>query len=195
MSAPNPVRLIQPRRHRDARGWLEESYVDDRLRTLGIDTMFRQDNHSFSKAVLTLRGLHFQTPPYQQDKLVRCVRGRIFDVAVDLRDGSPTYGHWVGAELSAENGRQLFIPSGFAHAFLTLEENVEVIYKVSGLYAPDHEGGIRWDDPTVAVDWPMPEGRPPVLAPRDAILPSLAGFDSPFSYDQRPLRPIDPEDI
>jgi dTDP-4-dehydrorhamnose 3,5-epimerase len=187
--------MIQPRRHRDERGWFEESFVDDRFRKLGIAATFRQDNHSYSKARFTLRGLHFQTPPHQQDKLIRCVRGRIFDVAVDLRRGSPTFGRWVGAELSADDGRQLFIPSGFAHGFLTLEADCEVTYKVSNLYEPSHEGGIRWDDPTVAITWPLPENERPTLAPRDDRLPSLTEFDTSFAYDGRPLGPIEPESL
>ncbi|MCB8829326.1 dTDP-4-dehydrorhamnose 3,5-epimerase, partial [Escherichia coli] len=112
---------------------------------LGITATFVQDNHSLSVPAFTLRGLQFQTPPRGQDKLVRCIRGRIFDVAVDVRKGSPTYGRWVGSELSAENGHQLFIPIGFAHGFVTLEPDCEVTYKCSDTYAPDHDGGIRWD--------------------------------------------------
>lgn len=187
----SPVRLIQPRRFGDARGWFTEVYSEPAFAALGIPCRFVQDNHSLSIPQYTLRGLHFQTPNRGQDKLVRCIRGRIFDVAVDVRKGSPTYGHWVGAELSAENGHQLFIPIGFAHGFLTLEPNCEVSYKCSDTYAPDHDGGIRWDDPAIGIDWPMPEGIVPELSAKDAVQPLLADFDSPFAYDGHPLLPLD----
>lgn len=186
----NPVRLIEARRFGDARGWFTEVYSDAAFAARGIDCRFVQDNHAFSAAAFTLRGLHFQAPPFGQDKLVRCIRGRIFDVAIDIRAGSPTYGDWVGAELTAENGRQLFVPVGFAHAYLTLEPDCEVTYKVSGTYAPQSEGGIRWDDPAIAVRWPMPAGAVPIVSDKDAILPLLADFATPFAYDGRPLLPI-----
>jgi dTDP-4-dehydrorhamnose 3,5-epimerase len=187
----NPVQLIEPKRHGDARGWFTEVYSERAFVGRGIDCRFVQDNHSLSVPAFTLRGLHFQTPPHGQDKLVRCVRGRIFDVAVDLRAGSPSYGRWVGTELSAENGHQLFVPVGFAHAFLTLEPNCEISYKVSGLYAPECDGGIRWDDPAIGIDWPLPAGVGPELSPKDAALPLLADWQSPFAYDGRPLMPLD----
>ena len=187
---PHPVQLIQPRRFGDTRGWFTEVYSEPAFTTLGIDCRFVQDNHSLSVPKYTLRGLHFQTPPRGQDKLVRCVRGAIFDVAVDLRKGSPTYGRWVGAELSAENGHQLFIPIGFAHGFVTLEDNCEVTYKCSDTYAPDSDGGVRWDDPAISIDWPMPAGTAPELSAKDAVQPLLANFDSPFLYDGRPLAPF-----
>jgi dTDP-4-dehydrorhamnose 3,5-epimerase len=196
--APPPVQLIRPKRFGDARGWFTEVYSVPAFEKFGIQCTFVQDNHSLSVPAFTLRGLHFQTPPRGQDKLVRCVRGRIFDVAVDVRKGSPTYGQWVGAELSAENGHQLFIPIGFAHGFVTLEPDCEVTYKCSDTYAPDHDGGIRWDDPALtAVDgstggivWPMPAGTMPELSAKDAVQPLLADFDSPFPYDGRPLAPL-----
>lgn len=184
----NPVQLIVPKRFGDTRGWFTEVYSVPAFAARGIDCTFVQDNHSLSVPRHVLRGLHFQTPPKGQDKLVRCVRGRIFDVAVDVRHGSPTYGRWVGAELSADNGHQLFIPIGFAHAFLTLEADCEVTYKCSGLYAPDNDGGIRWD--SVGIDWPMPAGTTPELSEKDARLPTLEEFQSPFPYDGRPLGPI-----
>ncbi|MES3097606.1 dTDP-4-dehydrorhamnose 3,5-epimerase [Sphingomonas aerolata] len=187
---PHPVQLIQPRRFGDSRGWFTEVYSKPAFATLGIDCCFIQDNHSLSVPKYTLRGLHFQTPPRGQDKLVRCIRGAIFDVAVDLRKGSPTYGQWVGAELSAENGHQLFIPIGFAHGFVTLQDNCEVTYKCSDTYAPDSDGGVRWDDPSVGIDWPMPAGTAPELSAKDAVQPLLANFDSPFLYDGRPLAPL-----
>lgn len=184
----NPVQLIEPKRFGDARGWFTEVYSEPAFAARGIDCRFVQDNHSLSTAPWTLRGLHFQTPPAGQDKLVRCIRGRIFDVAVDVRRGSPSYGQWVGAELSADNGHQLFIPIGFAHAFLTLEPDCEVTYKCSGLYAPANDGGIRWD--SAGVDWPLPPGTQPELSDKDRALPTLADFNSPFSYDGRPLLPL-----
>jgi dTDP-4-dehydrorhamnose 3,5-epimerase len=192
------VKLISPRRHGDTRGWFTEVYSVPAFTALGIDCTFVQDNHSLSVPAFTLRGLHFQTPPRGQDKLVRCIRGRIFDVAVDVRKGSPTYGQWVGAELSAENGHQLFIPVGFAHGFVTLEPDCEVTYKCSDTYAPDHDGGIRWDDPALTaldgqaggIDWGMPTGETPELSAKDKVQPLLADFDSPFPYDGRPLAPL-----
>lgn len=184
----SPVQLIHPRRHGDARGWFTETYNRETFAARGIDVAFVQDNHSLSAPAFTLRGLHFQTPPRGQDKLVRCIRGRIFDVAVDVRKGSPTYGRWVGAELSAENGDQLFVPVGFAHGFVTLEHDCEVVYKCSDIYAPDHDGGIAWD--SVGIDWPLPAGAMPELSPKDTRQPTLADFDSPFAYDGRPLEPL-----
>lgn len=183
-----PVKLIHPRRHGDARGWFVETYNRDTFADFGINATFVQDNHSLSASTFTLRGLHFQTPPRAQDKIVRCIRGRIFDVVVDVRRASPTYGNWVGAELSAENGDQLFIPVGFAHGFLTLEPDCEVVYKCSDAYAPNHDGGIAWD--SVGIAWPLPLGTTPELSPKDTRQPTLADFDSPFEYDGRPLEPL-----
>jgi len=188
--ASSPVQVIYPHRHDDARGWFTESYNQETFARLGITCTFVQDNHSLSAPAFTLRGLHFQTPTRAQDKLVRCIRGRIFDVAVDVRKGSPTYGQWVGVELSAENGHQLFIPIGFAHGFLTLEENCEVVYKCSDTYAPEQDGGIRWDDPEIGISWPLPAGIAPELSAKDKVQPLLADFDSPFAYDGCPLQPI-----
>ena len=183
-----PVQIIEPRRHGDARGWFVETYNRDTIAALGITCTFVQDNHSLSRPAFTLRGLHFQAPPRAQDKLVRCVRGRIFDVAVDVRRGSPTWGRWVGAELSADNGHQLFIPVGFAHGFLTLEPDCEVVYKCSDTYAPDADGGIAWD--SVGIAWPLPPGNVPELSAKDRRQPALDDFDSPFPYDGRPLTPL-----
>ena len=190
----NPIKLLRPRRFGDDRGWFTETYNSAKYAALGVTVAFKQDNHSLSRSPWVLRGLHFQTPPKGQDKLVRCVRGRIWDVAVDLRRGSPTFGQWVAAELSADNGRQLFVPVGFAHAFLTLEPDCEVEYKVSELYAPDCDGGIRWSDPSIGVAWPL-DGATPVLSDKDQNLPLLAQFDSPFVYDGHPLLPLDPEPL
>lgn len=184
------VRLITPLRHGDARGWFTETYNRDTFAALGIACTFVQDNHSLSAPQFTLRGLHFQTPDRGQDKLVRCIRGRIFDVAVDVRRESRTYGHWVGAELSAQNGHQLFIPIGFAHGFLTLEPDCEVVYKCSDTYAPSHDGGIRWDDPAIGINWPIPADTMPELSAKDRVQPLLADFDSPFPYDGRPMAPL-----
>ncbi|QXT38067.1 dTDP-4-dehydrorhamnose 3,5-epimerase (plasmid) [Sphingomonas sanguinis] len=194
----SPVQLIRPKRHADARGWFTETYNRDAFDALGIACAFVQDNHSLSIPSFTLRGLHFQRPPRAQDKLVRCIRGSIFDVAVDIRKGSPSYGRWVGAELSAENGHQLFIPIGFAHGFITLQERCEVVYKCSDTYAPQQDGGIRWDDPTLTsvdgqgggIDWPLPAGTVPELSDKDKAQPALSDFDSPFAYDGRPLAPL-----
>jgi dTDP-4-dehydrorhamnose 3,5-epimerase len=187
---PNPVFLIPAKRFGDDRGWFTEVYSQRAFPASAGPITFVQDNHSYSKPVGTLRGMHFQTPPFGQDKLVRCIRGRIYDVAVDVRRGSPTYGRYVGAELSAENGAQLFIPIGFAHAFVTLEPDTEVTYKVTNYYAPQNDGGIRWDDKDVGIAWPLPAGVEPTLSPKDTKLPTLAEFDSPFAYDGNPLEPL-----
>lgn len=183
------VTLIKAPRFGDARGWFSETYSERRAESAGVDVRFVQDNQSFSAAAGTVRGLHFQRPPHAQAKLVRCVRGSIMDYAVDIRRGSPTYGKWVGAKLTAEGGEQLYVPAGFAHGFATLEADVEVAYKVSDFYAPDCDGGIVWNDPTIGIDWPLPaEGA--VLSDKDKILPTLAEFDSPFQYDGVPLQPL-----
>ncbi len=187
-----PVKLISPRRFGDERGWFVETYNSEKYALLGVGVQFKQDNHSLSRSPWVLRGLHFQTPPRGQDKLVRCVRGRIWDVAVDVRKHSPTFGQWVAAELSAENGHQLFVPVGFAHGFLTLEPDTEVEYKVSDLYAPECDGGLVWNDPTLAVAWPL-GGAAPLLSDKDTRLPTLAEFDSPFVYDGDPLFPLPSE--
>jgi dTDP-4-dehydrorhamnose 3,5-epimerase len=187
MSIP---RCIVPVRFRDTRGWFVESYNRRRLVEVGIDIEFVQDNHSFSAAKGTLRGLHFQSPPHIQAKLVRCVAGAIWDVVVDLRNGSPTYGGWVAAELTAAGGEQLYVPEGFGHGFVTLTENTEVTYKASGYYAPDCDGGLAWDDPAIGIDWPL-AGMQPVLSDKDRALPGLKDFSSPFSYDGVPLAPLD----
>ncbi|MBU3077162.1 dTDP-4-dehydrorhamnose 3,5-epimerase [Sphingomonas quercus] len=182
----SPVRLIRTRRFADDRGSFCETYVEPRWAAAGVDVRFVQDNESHSVRTGTIRGIHFQRPPHAQAKLVRCVRGRILDYAVDLRRGSPTYGRHVVAELSGANGDQLFIPVGFGHAFVTLEADCIVAYKVSDYYAPDSDGGVLWSDPDLAIDWPLPpEGA--TLSAKDGVLPRLADFDSPFAYDGRPL--------
>lgn len=184
----SPVRLITPRRFADDRGWFCETHSDRNFtRDTGLEIRFVQDNHSLSRPIHTLRGIHFQRPPHAQTKLVRCLRGRIFDVAVDLRRGSPTFGRWVGVELDAASGRQLFIPVGFGHGFVTLETDTEVFYKVDDFYSAECDGGIRWDDPAIGIDWGLPAGAVPLLSPKDVVLPSLSEFDSPFEYDGVPL--------
>ncbi|MBV8683154.1 MAG: dTDP-4-dehydrorhamnose 3,5-epimerase [Caulobacteraceae bacterium] len=188
------VKLVRPRRFGDDRGWFSETWSARASERIGIPREFRQDNHSLSRPARTLRGLHFQVPPHAQAKLVRCVRGRIWDVAVDVRAGSPTFGTWIGAELSAENGNQLFVPVGFAHGFLTLEPDTEVEYKVTDFYSPECDGGLIWDDPDIAVAWPL-GGASPILSPKDAVLPRLADFRSPFVYDGEPLTPLEPEPL
>lgn len=185
----SPVKLIEPRRFGDERGWFSETYSEAGWAAKGVTCRFVQDNHSYSKPAGTIRGIHFQAPPHGQDKLVRCVRGRIMDYAVDLRRGSPTYGHHVAAELTADNGHQLFVPVGFGHAFVTLEPDCEVVYKVSDIYAPQCDGGILWSCPTIGIDWPLPAGGP-TLSDKDRVLPTLADFDSPFTYRGAPLLPL-----
>jgi dTDP-4-dehydrorhamnose 3,5-epimerase len=183
------VRLISLKRFGDERGWFAETYSESKFAQLGIREVFRQDNHSMSVEIGVLRGLHFQRPPHAQAKLVRCIRGRIFDVAVDIRTKSPTYARWVGTELSAENGWELFIPVGFAHGFITLERCTEVEYKVTSPYAPSSEAGITWNDPGVAVAWPLPAGGPSLSA-KDKLLPTLSELESPFVYDGVPAELI-----
>jgi dTDP-4-dehydrorhamnose 3,5-epimerase len=186
----NPVKLIPPVRHGDDRGWFTEVYNQRVFADMGIADRFVQDNHSWSREAGVLRGLHFQTPPFAQAKLIRCIRGSVFDVAADVRKGSPTFGKWVAATLSAANGHQLYVPAGFAHGFLTLEPDTEVTYKVSALYSKAHDSGIAFDDPGIAVAWPL--SGPPVLSPKDEALRAsrLDAFDSPFAYDGHPLRPV-----
>ena len=165
------VRILEPQVFGDARGWFMESWSKKKMEDVGIFVDFVQDNHSFSAQKGTLRGLHYQLNPMAQAKLLRVSRGAIFDVAVDIRRGSPTYAKWVGVELTAENYRQLFIPRGFAHGFITLTDDVEVQYKADNLYAPDCDGNIRWDDPTIGIAWPL---APTVLSEKDAAAPLLA---------------------
>lgn len=184
-----PVILITPKRFGDDRGWFSETWHRGRLADQGVAADFCQDNHSLSRPAGTLRGLHFQTPPHAQAKLVRCIAGSIWDVAVDVRADSPTYGRWVAATLSAANGDQLFIPAGFAHGFVTLEPDTEVVYKVDDYYAPECDGGIAWDDPDIALPWPLAQGGP-VLSDKDRALPRLADWRSPFAYDGVPLAPL-----
>ncbi|WP_456390387.1 dTDP-4-dehydrorhamnose 3,5-epimerase [Profundibacter sp.] len=180
-SLPN-VLLITPRRFGDHRGFFSETWNQQRLRDHGVEIDFVQDNHSFSREQNTVRGLHFQSPPHAQDKLVRCGRGRLFDVAVDIRKGSPTYGQWYGVELSFENGKQLLVPKGFLHGFSTLEPDTEIIYKCSDIYAPECEGAVQFNDPDIGIDWQIDPAKA-VLSEKDTIAPSLAEFQSPFTYE------------
>ncbi len=175
------VKLVKPRRFEDARGFFMETYTRRVFAAEGIICEFVQDNHSRSNSAGTVRGLHFQVPPFAQDKLVRCSAGRIFDVAVDIRRGSPSYGRHVAVELSAANGWQLWIPAGFAHGLLTLEPGTEVQYKVSADYSPAHDAGIFWNDPALAIPWPV-DPASAALSDKDRKLPSLSGFTSPFEY-------------
>ncbi|MCP3475561.1 dTDP-4-dehydrorhamnose 3,5-epimerase [Bradyrhizobium sp. CCGUVB1N3] len=166
------VKLIRSPKFGDHRGFFSETWNKRALREGGLDLDFVQDNHSFSAATGTVRGLHFQIPPRAQAKLVRVVRGAIFDVAVDIRDNSPTYGQHVNAMISAETGSQLLVPAGFAHGFMTLEENTEVLYKVTDYYAPDCDRGILWSDPDLGIEWPLRRARA-VLSDKDSRYPRL----------------------
>ena len=171
---------IVPPRHGDNRGFFGETYSRRRYAEMGIDVEFVQDNHSLSRTVGTLRGLHFQAPPAAQGKLVRCGRGAIFDVAVDIRLGSPTYGQWEGYKLTAENGNQLYVPVGFAHGLVTLEPDSEIVYKCTDYYSPEAEGAVRWD--SCGIEWPISDK--PTLSYKDRVAPSLADFNSPFIYGE-----------
>lgn len=173
------VFLLTPKRFEDARGFFSESWNRRTMAEVGFDVDWVQDNHSLSVLPGTVRGLHFQTPPHTQDKLVRCGRGALFDVAVDIRRGSPTYGQWVGHELSFENGQQLLIPAGFLHGFATLRPETEILYKCSDYYAPECDGAVRFD--SLNIDWHLGELEP-ILSEKDAAAQSFADFDSPFTY-------------
>jgi dTDP-4-dehydrorhamnose 3,5-epimerase len=173
------VKLLRPRRFSDARGFFAETWNRRTFAAAGIDVDFVQDNCSFSEARGTIRGLHYQTPPMAQAKLVRAVRGSVFDVAVDLRRASPTFGRSVSAVLSAEAGEQLLIPVGFAHGYCTLEPGTEVAYKASEFYSPEHDSGIAWDDPAIGIEWPL-HGLAPKLSEKDLKLPKLADMNPQF---------------
>ncbi|CRL14540.1 dTDP-4-dehydrorhamnose 3,5-epimerase [Phaeobacter italicus] len=173
------LKVLTPARFGDSRGFFSESWNRRRMAEQGLDLDFVQDNHSLSRAPGTLRGLHFQSPPAAQDKLVRCGQGALFDVAVDIRKGSPSYGAWFGIELSAENGKQLLVPKGFLHGFVTRVPDTEVIYKCTDYYAPECDGAVAWD--SCGINWEF-EGTP-VLSEKDAAAPALADFDSPFVWE------------
>ena len=174
--------VIVPTRFGDERGFFAETYNRETFAAHGVTTEFVQDNHSLSARTGTVRGLHFQNPPRAQAKLVRCGRGVLYDVAVDIRRGSPTYGRWFGVELSFENGKQLLIPAGFAHGFVTRAPDTEIIYKCSDTYAPETEGALRFDDPDIGIDWGLGDTAP-VLSGKDAAAGAFAEFDSAFSYE------------
>lgn len=164
---------ITPQRFGDDRGFFSETYSAPGLVAAGIDLIFVQDNHSLSRAVGVLRGLHYQLPPFAQDKLVRVVHGAIFDVAVDIRKNSPTFGRWLGLEVSAEKWNQILVPRGFAHGFVTLVPDTEVVYKVTERYAPEYDRSIRFDDPAIGIDWPVSEAGI-TLSDKDRGAPLLA---------------------
>jgi len=173
------VMILATKRYPDSRGYFTELYNAQALADSGIAEPFVQDNLSLSAKTGTIRGLHFQVPPYSQAKLVRVSKGRILDVAVDIRPASPTFGHHVAIEISADNGLQIYIPHGFAHGFCTLEPDTEVVYKVTSYYAPQAEGGILWSDSQLRIDWPV-SAENAVVSDKDAVLPVLKEFSSVF---------------
>ena len=173
------LKLVTPKKHGDARGFFSETYNAETWREAGLEYEFVQDNHSLSRDAGTLRGLHFQAPPFAQDKLVRVARGSILDVAVDLRRSSPTFKKYVAVELSYDNWRQVFIPAGFAHGFITLEPNTEVIYKVTNFYSHAHDFGVAWDDPEINIAWPMKKSEI-TLSEKDQKLPKLRDVGNLF---------------
>lgn len=176
------VLILTPKRFGDDRGYFSETWNRTTLRDRGIDIDFVQDNHSLSRQTGTVRGLHYQSPPHAQDKLVRCGAGVVLDVAVDVRRGGPTYGKWVGVELSAENGRQLLIPRGFLHGFVTRAPDSELLYKCSDRYAPECDGAVRFDDADLGIDWGIDPGMA-VLSAKDAAAPRFANWQSPFTWE------------
>ena len=176
------VLILTPARHGDPRGFFSESWSRKVLAGQGIDLDFVQDNHSLSALVGTVRGLHFQSPPHAQDKLVRCGRGALFDVTVDIRRGSPTYGQWFGIELTAVNGKQLLVPKGFLHGFATRAPDTEIVYKCTDYYAPECDGAVRFDDPAIGIDWGF-DTAGAVLSAKDKAAPVLSDFVSPFVYE------------
>ncbi|HLY55931.1 MAG TPA: dTDP-4-dehydrorhamnose 3,5-epimerase [Stellaceae bacterium] len=179
------VRLVRPVRHTDARGFFSETYSQARFAEAGIGTVFVQDNFSLSVPRGVVRGLHFQIPPFAQAKLVRVQRGAVFDVVVDIRRGSPTYGRTVAVELSAENWSQLFVPAGLAHGFCTLAPETEVTYKVSAPYSAAHDCGLLWNDPALDIDWPVKAGEA-LLSEKDGRWPTLAELPAHFAYAPEP---------
>jgi dTDP-4-dehydrorhamnose 3,5-epimerase len=179
--SPLGIALLSPHRFGDERGWFSETWNRAVLEEAGFHCDFIQDNHSFSAEPGTLRGLHYQAPPHAQDKLVRCSRGAIFDVAVDVRVGSPTYGQWVSIELTADNGKQFLVPKGFLHGFVTLTPDTEVQYKVTDIYAPDCEGAVCWD--SLGIDWGLITR--PILSAKDAAAVSFESWQSPFTWEEK----------
>ena len=179
-TALSGVLILTPRRFGDDRGFFSEVWNRETLKAQGIDLDFVQDNHSLSRRTGTVRGLHFQAPPHAQDKLVRAGAGVVFDVAVDIRRGSPTYGRWVGVELSAENGRQLLIPKGFLHGFVTRSPEAELLYKCTDVYSPSCDGAVRFD--SLGIDWGL-DPASAILSDKDRAAPAFADFESPFVYE------------
>ena len=180
-TALSEVKLIEPDVFGDNRGWFYESYSYKKLKELGIDVEFVQDNRSYSKEKGTLRGIHFQKHPMAQAKLISCTRGKILDVAVDLRKGSPTYLKWISVELNEDNKHMLFIPKGFGHGFVTLSEDVEVLYKVDEYYSGEHDRSIRYDDSQIGVQWNITD---PVLSAKDKNAPLLSESDIDFIWGE-----------
>ncbi|WP_431469970.1 dTDP-4-dehydrorhamnose 3,5-epimerase [Sphingosinithalassobacter sp. LHW66-3] len=178
LAIPEVIEVV-PNRFGDERGFFSETYNAATFARGGVECTWVQDNHSLSAEPGTVRGLHLQAPPAAQDKLIRVVRGAIFDVAVDVRAGSPTYGQWVGVELSSEQWNQLFVPKGFAHGFMTITPDAEVLYKVSALYSPEHEMAIRWDDPDIGIEWPRPLSS---LSGKDAVASAFRKHQPVFRY-------------
>jgi dTDP-4-dehydrorhamnose 3,5-epimerase len=176
------VLVVEPTVFGDSRGWFMETYNEANFAEFGNNLKFIQDNQSFSAAKGTLRGLHYQLNPKAQSKLVRCTRGSIFDVAIDIRKNSPTFGDWFGIELTAENKKQLLIPKGFAHGFMTLTDEVEVQYKVDELYEPKCDRGIFWNDPTIGIEWPL--NVTPILSDKDEKAPLLRDAEINFCYGE-----------
>lgn len=174
------VLIVEPTVFGDHRGWFMETYSESKFQEQGLQLQFVQDNHSFSATKGTLRGLHYQIHPKAQTKLVRCTKGAIFDVAVDIRQGSPSYGKWFGIELTADNKKQLLIPKSFAHGFMTLTDDVEVQYKCDELYSPECDGGILWNDPEIGIEWPM--HIQPVLSAKDKKAPLLKDSSHNFVF-------------
>ncbi|WP_275786192.1 dTDP-4-dehydrorhamnose 3,5-epimerase [Pararhizobium gei] len=183
LSIPDVV-LIQPKKIGDDRGYFMETFRQSLFEEQVAAVDFKQDNQSLSADAGTVRGLHFQLEPRAQGKLIRCIAGAIFDVAVDIRVGSPTYGKYVSAELTAQNGHQLWIPAGFAHGFCTLQPATEVSYKVTDYYSPEHDRGLRWDDPAIGIDWPDVT-RTAVVSGKDKVQPLLTELSESFSYIQK----------
>lgn len=181
-TALSGVVILTPRRFGDDRGFFSETWNARAMKDAGLDLDFVQDNHAWTRDAGTVRGLHFQAPPHAQDKLLRVVRGRIMDVAVDARAGSPAYGQWVGVELSAENGRQLLVPKGFLHGYATLSPDCDVLYKCTDFYAPQTEGSVRFDDPDLGIDWGIDPARA-ILSDKDAAAGRFADFQTPFGRD------------
>jgi dTDP-4-dehydrorhamnose 3,5-epimerase len=180
-SAIPDVLILSLAKHSDERGFFSETFRHDVLVENGIDLPWNQDNHSYSSTKGVVRGLHFQAPPYAQTKLIRVTKGAILDVAVDIRVDSPTFGQHVAVELSAENWQQMLVPAGFAHGFCTLTEETEVLYKVTGKYVPEFEGGVLWNDPALGIDWPV-GAKDAIVSPRDHQWPPLASLASPFRF-------------